>query len=93
MPKDATPLGDEMAQSMPEPKFPRPKPGQESDEPGHSRPSANESEPASDIAHRPALPDHPQRMTADIEDGDADPVIDIGPGIDDGPANVRKQRG
>jgi hypothetical protein len=34
-----------------------------------------------DIAHRPGLPEHPERMAADIEDEEADPVVDSGPGI------------
>jgi hypothetical protein len=36
---------------------------------------------ASDIAQRPGLPEHPERMPADLEDEDADPVVDEGPGI------------
>ena len=39
-----------------------------------------------DIARRPGLPEHPDLMAADIEDEDADPVIDSGPGIADGAA-------
>jgi len=39
---------------------------------------------APDIAHRPGLPDHPELMAADIEDEEADPVVDSGPGIADG---------
>jgi hypothetical protein len=39
-----------------------------------------------DIARRPGLPDHPQIMAADVEDEEADPVVDSGPGIADGPA-------
>jgi hypothetical protein len=39
-----------------------------------------------DIAHRPGLPEQPERMAADIEDEDADPVVDTGPGIADGVA-------
>ena len=37
-----------------------------------------------DIAHRPGLPEHPERMAADIEDEEDDPVVDTGPGIADG---------
>jgi hypothetical protein len=40
-----------------------------------------------DISKRPSLPDRPQRMAADIEDEEADPVIDSGPGIADGALN------
>ena len=32
-----------------------------------------------DIRRRPALPDHPETMAADIEDEDADPVVESGP--------------
>ena len=39
---------------------------------------------ATDISRRPALPDHPQQMAADVEDEEKDPVVDSGPGIDDG---------
>lgn len=90
MPNDSSPLGDEMANRLPEPKFPQPKPGRESDE--LSRP-ATEAGDASDVSNRPALPDHPVTMAADIEDEDADPVTDSGPGIDDGPNSLKKQRG
>ena len=38
-----------------------------------------------DIAHRPDLPMHTERMAVDIEDEEADPVIDSGPGIDEKP--------
>lgn len=37
-----------------------------------------------DVSHRPALPDHPEQMAVDIEDEEADPVVDTGPGIADG---------
>ncbi len=42
---------------------------------------------APDISQRPGLPDQPQIMAADIEDEDADPVVDSGPGIADGELN------
>jgi hypothetical protein len=80
-----------------EPPFPQPKPGEESDEPVRGNPLADEAEDESgiepDIGHRPALPDHPEQMAADIEDEEADPVIDTGPGIDDGVTSLKKQRG
>jgi hypothetical protein len=56
-------------------------------------PAAGRKPTPSDISQRPSLPDHPERMAADIEDEDADPVIDSGPGIDDGPTSLKKQRG
>src|SRR6478735_2986513 len=36
-----------------------------------------------DAGRRPPLPDRSEPMAADIEDEDADPVVDTGPGIDD----------
>ena len=63
-PHDSSPLGDEMAETMPERKFPERKPG--------GRAAADEA--ALDISKRPALPDHPQPMAADVEDEEADPV-------------------
>jgi hypothetical protein len=81
-PRDPSPLGDEMAETLPERKFPEPKPnGQAADE------------PAPDISRRPPLPDRPERMAADIEDQEADPVKDSGPGIADGVRSLKKQKG
>ena len=80
MPQDKTPLGDEMVERLPDRKFPQPKPAGE--RPGVA---PQEAAKAQDIGRRPALPDHPERMAADIEDEEADPVIDTGPGIADGP--------
>jgi hypothetical protein len=84
-PQDPTPLGDEMVERLPERKFPQPKAGSE-------RPSTSseESAKALDISRRPSLPDHPERMAADIEDEESDPVIDTGPGIADGPRSFKK---
>ena len=82
-PRDPSPLGDEMAHTMPEQKFPEPKPG--------GRATTDEAAP--DFSHRPALPDHPERMAADVEDEEADPVVDTGPGIADGAHSPKKQRG
>ena len=83
-PRDPTPLGDEMARTLPESKFPEPKPG------GGAAPT---DDAAPDISHRPALPDHPERMAADVEDEEADPVVDTGPGIADGVHSRNKQKG
>jgi len=60
-----------------------------------AQPTAREQFPAeaADIAERPPLPEHPQRMAADIEDEEADPVIDSGPGIADGITPPHRQRG
>lgn len=38
-----------------------------------------------DIARRPGLPERPAIMAADIEDEEADPVRDDGPGIAESP--------
>ena len=72
LPADPSPHGGEILHELPEPKFPVPanKPAQ--------------SEGAPDIAHRPALPDHPEQMAVDVEDEEDDPVVDSGPGITDG---------
>jgi hypothetical protein len=46
------------------------------------QPSSGRASGPPDIAHRPGLPEHPERMAADIEDEEADPVVDSGPGIE-----------
>jgi len=56
-------------------------------------PAATVGVRSADISQRPALPEHPERMAADIEDEEADPVIDTGPGIADGVQGQKKQRG
>lgn len=89
MPIDPSPHGAEILHQPPQPKYPEPKPGQESDEPVHGQPGAKAGN-----GGRPALPDRPEQMAVDIEDEEADPVIDSGPGIDDdGLKSLRKQRG
>ena len=84
-PLDSTPLGDEMAERLPEQKFPQPKPG----DVGTSLPGKPhnldvtdvEGGDEADISRRPPLPEHPSTSAVDIEDEEADPVIDSGPGI------------
>ena len=88
---DSAPHGAEVQHELPEPRYPEPQPGQESDEPVRAQPSAGGAEPA--IGHRPDLPAQPAMTAADVEDEDADPVVDEGPGIDDGVRSLRKQRG
>jgi hypothetical protein len=82
-PRDPSPLGDEMAETLPERKFPEPKPDGKADA----------DEPAPDISDRPPLPDRVEPMAADIEDEEADPVKDSGPGIADGVRSLNKQKG
>jgi hypothetical protein len=91
-PIDDTPHAGEIMQP-PERRIPEPEPGQESDEPVRGNPDADEAGEEPDIAHRPALPERPAQMAIDVEDEDADPVIDSGPGIDDGLKSLKKQRG
>jgi hypothetical protein len=76
-PVDPSPHGGEILHENRERKFP---PAPERALPGPDAP---------DIAHRPALPDHPTQTAVDVEDEEADPVIDSGPGIADG---IRGQR-
>ena len=90
-PLDPTPLGDEMVHRLPERKFPQPKPDADSKDLVSGGPASPERE--ADMRDRPALPQHPQPMAADVEDEEADPVTDSGPGIVDGVKGLRKQRG
>ena len=83
-PEDPTPLGDAMTHRFPDQKIPQPPP---------HRAGAAGVKDERGTAGRPALPDHPERMAADIEDEDADPVVDTGPGIADGVKGPTKQRG
>lgn len=94
MPDDTTPHGGEVLHDLPErAKIPQPKPGQPSDEPVRGQPGAGKPEP--EIGERPELPANPELMAADIEDEDADPVVDTGPGIadDSGKPSVTRQPG
>lgn len=80
MPDDPTPHGGEAFHRLPDrAKIPKPKPGQPSDEPVRGQPDAKTPDP--EIGERPELPEQPQVMAADIEDEEADPVVDSGPGI------------
>ena len=69
MPDDPTPLGDAMSHRFADQKIPQPR-GREG---GHASPV----EPATS---RPALPEHPKRMPADLgdegEDRDGPPSLD-----------------
>ena len=84
-PDDSTPLGDAMTHRFTQQKIPQPSVPDEG--------NAERADARSDIKQRPPLPEHPERMAADIEDEEADPVIDTGPGIADGVKSPKKQRG
>jgi hypothetical protein len=82
MPDDPTPHGGEALHQPPDrATIPEPEPGQPSDAPVRGQPRADTPEP--EIGERPELPEHPEMMAADIEDEDADPVVDSGPDIAD----------
>jgi hypothetical protein len=94
VPDDTTPHGREIMHEPPErAKYPQPKQGEARDEEVPGTPRSDESADERDPSRRPALPEHPQRMPVDIEDEEADPVTDSGPGIDDGVKSLKKQRG
>jgi hypothetical protein len=79
-PTDTTPDPRDMLRGPETPEFVEPKPARQ-------RGTSADTAPAAAAGERPPLPDHPRVMAADIEDEDADPVVDTGPGIDDGALN------
>jgi hypothetical protein len=81
-PIDPTPYAGEVMHPPTEREFPKARPDQ-----------TQRDNSAPDISHRPELPDHPEQMAADIEDEEADPVVDSGPGIADGVQPLVRQRG
>jgi hypothetical protein len=90
MPDDPTPHGGEAMHPPPDrATIPEPKPGQPADEPVRGQPRAG------DLRDRPSLPEHPVTTAVDIEDEDADPVVESGPGVDDdtGKPSVTRQPG
>jgi hypothetical protein len=81
MPDDTSPHGGEAMHPLPDrAKIPKDKPG---------------SLPATDINERPPLPGRSEPMAADVEDEDADPVVESGPGVDgaSGKPSVTRQPG
>jgi hypothetical protein len=90
-PDDPTPLGDAMTHRFASQKIPEPRPAAGPAGRGESTSGAARRE--ADIAQRPSLPDHPERMAADVEDEEADPVVDSGPGIADGMKIMKKHQG
>lgn len=90
-PDDPTPLGDAMTHRFANQRIPEPKP--DAREPERHSPTGTAAARSGDVADRPALPSHPERMAADVEDEEADPVVDTGPGIADGVKGLKKQQG
>jgi len=83
MPIDPTPPGLGIQTPTPEDKkLPQP------EEAGNGQPEATPKPQDTDVRSRPPIPAGTEVMAADVEDEDADPVIDTGPGIADG-ANTR----
>jgi hypothetical protein len=68
MPSDTTPDPRDMQRMPEEQQIPQPLAGRQS-----------ETVSQADIRNRPALPDRPVTMPADVEDEDADPVVESGP--------------
>lgn len=90
MPDDTTPHGGEAMHPPPDrAKIPQPKPGADDKEPLRERRGEREA-PLSD---RPPLPEDPQRLAADVEDEEADPVVESGPDVaeDTGKPSVTQQ--
>jgi hypothetical protein len=88
MPDDTTPHGGEALHAPPErATIPEPKPGRGSDAPPQGLPRA--------ASERPSLPRSSERMAADIEDEDADPVVESDPSVteESGKPSVTRQPG
>lgn len=86
MPIDPTPPGLGIMTKTPEDKkLPQP------EEAGNGRDSdiPDPRDGASEVRNRPELPESTEVMAADVEDEEADPVVDTGPGIADGPDTRR----
>jgi len=54
----------------------------------HEHPHKHAGEDDASIEGRPAIPAHSELMAVDVEDEDDDPVIESGPGVDDGQTNL-----
>jgi len=79
-PIDPTPHFSQVLQPPPDHEFPKQK-------------TDGKEPPDPDMRARPALPEDPEQMAVDVEDEEADPVVDSGPGIADGLHSLRRQRG
>lgn len=80
MPIDPTPpSAGIMTQTPEDKKLPQP------EEAGHGQPQEAPDPRDTSVRGRPQIPTDTEVTAADVEDEDADPVIDTGPGIADGP--------
>jgi hypothetical protein len=79
-PTDTTPDPRDMMRGPETPEFLEPQPVNRRKEHGA---------PGTPLAtgERPPLPEHPRVMPADVEDEDADPVVETGPGVSDSVLN------
>jgi len=96
MPDDTTPHGGEAMHVPPDrATIPQPKPGAEGEEAPRARKHDDDNPTPPDLRDRPKLPEHPEAMAADIEDEDADPVVESGPGVaeETGRTSVTRQPG
>ena len=89
MPDETSPHGGEALHPLPErARIPAERPGAEE----AGRPDGLSREA---VSARPALPTEPEPMAADVEDDEADPVVESGPGVadDTGKPSVTRQPG
>jgi hypothetical protein len=92
-PDDPTPLGDAMTHRFPDQKIPEPNADDSSRAGGHGAHRVPDGDPSEDIENRPPLPDHPQRMAADVQNDEVEPALDSGPGFTHAIKPPRGQRG
>jgi hypothetical protein len=96
MPEDTSPHGGEVFHPPPQ-RARIPDPPQQEHRAGGALADTVESPGAGDMAMRPPLPAHASRQPVDVEDEDADPVVESGPGLEDpgdnGTVSVTRQPG
>jgi hypothetical protein len=97
MPEDTSPHGGEAFHPPPQrARIPDPPP-QATDPVAHGRTDTVQRPDEDTIARRPSLPEGTQTLAADVEDEDADPVVEAGPGVADpagqGTVSVTRQPG
>lgn len=93
MPDDTSPHGGEAMHPLPDrAKIPQPKPGASGNAPAREEGDGDRQPPAT---QRAGLPGRSEPLAADIEDEDADPVVESGPGVADetGKPSVTRQPG